>query len=544
MHIDVGGLYVGVCRVVLVCCAITVACLSFASKRWSGDWVEDARNAKVVRGTRFGGSASLASLGQRNFPQANSSLARVGSKDTGGWSMRAWLQKRTQINTAFTGRTASSRDFLRQSTSATAGAATDRFRYAPQKRQAQQRDDNRVAPQRLQRSKDSILKPTASWPDSAQSIRTRHLLRAILRECTYLPDSHACQWVTRHAISRFRDYSFRAWQHRDDREFELRLRAKEKEARSAAVLLRRANQGERKCVMRVLLMAYGRIGKRRHELMRPLLPVKQNGYLEAAEDESNSLEINLDDGVEGGTRTRDLENRASRSTPMTPDTSIPMARNTTLPLLTPPLRALLRSQIQASPPTLTRTNPRRIDPVIPELNTWLRPMPRVRVKNMQKKHYALLLDRVLPPLPTAEWNRLRDLASGKVKPAEPVPRRKRDVSIVHSSVAIPTATSALEMVVKYGKVPMRPLGGRRNPHTMTPRFMRRLYVEVFSQCPLMNWDAEGKQWKVVWGLQALHGASAADMAPVETGPDSDSAEPDLEGEIEEGPYEEPAAAAG
>jgi hypothetical protein len=179
--------------------------------------------------------------------------------------------------------------------------------------------------------------------------------------------------------------------------------------------------------------------------------------------------------------------------------------------LTPQLRALLKSQIQIAPPSLTRRNPRRLQPVIAELNIWHRPMPQVRVKNMKQQHYAYLLARTLPPLPENEWTRLRDLASGRIPIEAPISRRSLQDSTRKNS------DSALEVVVRYGKVPKNVFENRK-VHALTPRFMRRLYGLVFSQCPLMEFDATKDTWTITWGGRALQGGSSGRMKSASVAP--------------------------
>lgn len=165
------------------------------------------------------------------------------------------------------------------------------------------------------------------------------------------------------------------------------------------------------------------------------------------------------------------------------------------PPFTPQLRALLESQIKHPPPHLTRPVARRLQPRLELLNSWKRPMPKRRVANATKKWYAETLDKVHPPLPTQEWYRLRDLARG-VK-SEPIPIRRRG--------APAPAPDALELVVTQGQPSTQKAFEHRHGHAMTPRFMRRLWAQVFAQCPLMEWDAPKERWKVVWGEHELHG---------------------------------------
>ena len=238
---------------------------------------------------------------------------------------------------------------------------------------------------------------------SAEAIFARHVLRTILRECSYLPDSFAADYIRNHAFSRFRTNEYKAWRNRN--QFESQDKSRRKEARSVISTLQRANDGERRCMLKVLHTAYGRIGKRRHELIRPIV------YVEG-QDEILSEGSKAVGDASGAARPKE---KAAAKTKLAPTTPLD---------LTPQLRALLTSQIQAKPPCLARTTLRSVEPSISTLNSWLQPMPQNRIRNARKKHYAMLLDRVQAPLPAEEWERLRDLATGRLPAVGLVERRK------------------------------------------------------------------------------------------------------------------------
>lgn len=323
----------------------------------------------------------------------------------------------------------------------------------------------------------------------------RWLLRGLLRECTYLPDSFARQWTSNYILQRYRTYDFKSWEHRDDPTYDERLRKKLRQARAGLGLLRRANEGERKPLLKVLLMAYGRVGRRRRELMLPLMPKAGQKDLEnmsTAEEEGSDNEIDADWVHPAITAT-------SANTLPSAKEANRGAWSAYVPAFTPQLYALLKSQLESPPPHLTRPELRRMQPRVPELNSWLRPMPRSRVKNQVKAWYADLLEKVHPPLPMPEWERLRHLANGTLKD-DIVPRRKAVGTSGHS---------ALEMVIMHGKPNAKRAFGNRDAHEITQRFMRRLWAQVFAQCPFVDWDSEKRDWKVTWGEQALH----REMAP-------------------------------
>ena len=322
-----------------------------------------------------------------------------------------------------------------------------------------------------------------------RDIRSLHLLRALLRECTYLPDSHARVWTTAHVLSRFRAYTSDSSRRSisDDATFDLaaRLNSKQDDARKQLARLRRANGGERPELLRVLLMAYGRVGRRRRDLLKPLLAVAP---------------ANMPDPVVPNTLPAS-ELEAGPAPPSAEDINQdPLAPNPYTALLTPQLLALAKSQISHPPPHLTRAILRRLQPQLEERNAWLRPMPRVRVANQMKDWYAKLLDRLHPPLPTAEFGHLGNLAAGRRTDAT-VPRRAA------RTVDRTGPRSVLEMVVRHGKITDREaLGGDVRRHVITPRSMQRLWEQVFAQCCAMRWEGtEGGQpgegqWTVQWGL--------------------------------------------
>src|SRR5437667_8780473 len=106
-----------------------------------------------------------------------------------------------------------------------------------------------------------------------------HLLRALLRQCRYLPDPLARTYVAQHIMSRYHVY------HPPKTPISLRGSTKEsvrpnnfppsskrqkkllRDARKALSTLARANDGLVKPLTKVLLHAYGRIGKRRRQLL-------------------------------------------------------------------------------------------------------------------------------------------------------------------------------------------------------------------------------------------------------------------------------------
>lgn len=324
-----------------------------------------------------------------------------------------------------------------------------------------------------------------------------------------------------------------------------------RKARQALHTLRRANDGDKKSLLKVLLLAYGRRGKRRRELLAPLLAPQrlaavpgQGQYFLAASRATGSDDVrgivargerallpsdaqpreaeaieydrpaspkHLSDHEDSGPiingsiapekpafSTRDRSAWKDEEE----DARTPAVFAKYLPHLTPQLRELARSQNIVHLRTTGEFRPRfpgKLEPTVPELNAWRRPMPKSRVKNMTKAWYATFLDRVIPPLPTADWLRLYDLATGKI--AFPgVPLRRPGIT---------TRLSALDLVVTHGRVDKKVFGPVWTAE-MTPRFMARVWSEVFSLCPAMHRDTSEGEWKVIWGQHALSDKTLVD----------------------------------
>jgi hypothetical protein len=274
--------------------------------------------------------------------------------------------------------------------------------------------------------------------------------------------------------------------------------------------LQRANEGDRKMLLKALSMAYGRIGKRRRELLQPLLHTQEhetdeNSSMECKMAELPDVSVNSSPSAPQPDNDLDTLMGSSPSEPAThirapnkkaaqgrADEPVKAKIKAYINDIPAELRALVQSQIAASPPAIARRNPRRLGVEIPELNSWYKPMPDVRVQNKLSEWYAGLLSTVQPPLPDQEWEHLRDLALGVNRAQPPIPRRTN----------LTPPPSVLEMVVARGKLPDN-LFRKDHAHNITPRFMQRLWVEVFSQCSLMNYDSASDKWNVIWGHHVL-----------------------------------------
>ncbi len=308
---------------------------------------------------------------------------------------------------------------------------------------------------RLGKSKDLSQIKYAGF-DNTHDKEIVQLYRGLLRQCTYLPDSAARQFIHKHIVSRFREYHprnvlpARSKGKRSVMVVEQRRQALLRTARKGLVFLQRANDGHPRHLGKILAMTYGRIGTRRHVLMGPLL---------TADTPTDQAAVER------------LSDPASKG----------------LPHPSNQLQALIKIQARRNLTFFSRSSRPTERPQIPEENAWGRPMPVKRVRNMKKRWYAETIDRILPPLPEKEWIRLRGLASGEMQWEGPVPRRAPRVGKgFNTGIVRGTITGGTGFV--------------SSPHELTPRYMRRLWAKLFAQCPLMMPDEARKLgWDIRWG---------------------------------------------
>jgi hypothetical protein len=340
-----------------------------------------------------------------------------------------------------------------------------------------------------------------------------HLLRALLREASYLPDAVSRQYFHRYILGRFRAYQPKQnatttaasdavdRHHRSGfKRHELgvitaRTGQMQKAARKGLNYLQRANQGELPCLERVLYLAYGRIGRRKHALLEHVLrpdPVMDGGKVLSPADcegssplqelyHSNKQWLQYFDAPKSGPEGMYIINISSRYSRF---------------------RAALKSQYQKG----ISINRELKGPAMktPKYNVWMRPMPIKRAVNNVRRWYAEAMTRFLPPLPIEEWDHVDAMIKGTQK-INLVKRRKPARLLYEESFA--EAESPVEIVLeglrmeKLSKA-VRPQGSFR-PHEITPRFMRRLYHRLLQLCCKVEYSEERKYWVPTWG-QSTH----------------------------------------
>ena len=326
------------------------------------------------------------------------------------------------------------------------------------------------------------LQPTTATNDHQETIL---LYRALLRQCTYLPDSAARNYMWSHVRDRFQDYQPLA--RGENGRVRRKINQKEpkralKYARKSLKYLQRADDGHLNQLRTVLNMTYGRIGKRSRLLMTTI-------------QTPNTI---VDDAA-----LAELSQQISKDP----------VRKKKVPKLTDEALALVKSQKKQDSSRFNRGPLRSTEPNMPAVNIWGRPFPQKRKANFIRRWYADTMWRLMPPLPGSEWDRLQGLAIGTTPWDGPVPRRKlgtssaqalEDTSTLFAPIDSPhRLTSSTERVVVHG----RHRETRTNPHRLTPRLMRRLWSKVFQACPRLDWSSERNKWMVTWG----HKGKKADL---------------------------------
>ncbi|RDL30810.1 uncharacterized protein BP5553_10155 [Venustampulla echinocandica] len=317
-----------------------------------------------------------------------------------------------------------------------------------------------------------------------------HIYRALLRATSYLPDAAARAYLADHIRTRFVTHAKSTPLAHIAKN---RLKTAEKTARC----LERAGRGNIEDLEKVLDFAYGRKGARRRHLLRDLL------QKDPPQDDRALAEL-----IKAGS------DQAGKKQPPEIEQMEP----------TPKFRAFLKSHVQCFPKNTQVGKPkiRSTAPRIPETNTWGRPMPLRRQRSIRKRWWAETLDRMFPPVPLKEWNRLRDLALGVV-PVEPlIPRRKpQKPRKIDPEEAIQQQN---RRVVKYLMDTARAKGtmsfdpdrglvvdeegnaGDESESTFRvynyQRTMRRLYSRLWGATPTMYHDVSLGDWVVHWGKPA------------------------------------------
>lgn len=324
----------------------------------------------------------------------------------------------------------------------------------------------------------------------------RHLFRETLREISYLPDPVARRYLREQYITRFRQNAFKLriarkppredqdQDHDDDQKKKKKKRKPlvpysskpavhleavlRRRANHFHHLIQRANEGYLNPLERVLLLAYGRIGPRRHALLRDLLrmePEPQSPLL-PTESKKNPPPQN----------TAEVKQILLAPRPFDDDWKPPTI-----------LIDLLRAQQKSKTVEDLRKGMRikQLEPKVPEENAWGRPMPLVRRRNIRKKWFQNVTKSALPPLPEEDLKTLQGLIDGTV-PWEPPVRRTRIQEQQPPSSSSPSYLDARFLACGPEKGPTFHRYASGRPHNITKRLMRRLWERIYTFVPLMD----------------------------------------------------------
>jgi hypothetical protein len=330
------------------------------------------------------------------------------------------------------------------------------------------------------------------------------LLRALLREASYLPDATARSYFRRYIVGRYKAYqpkqnatasldvqAVEKYRHRSFKRRQIaiineRTRPLLRKGQKGLNFLRRANQGEIPCLQKVLFFAYGRIGRRKYALLENLLrsdPIMDGG---APPKE-----------VEGPTPLQQLYYSNKRylqyfDAPKVERSKMHYVINISDRYSR--LRAVLKSQHQKG--LSIHRELKRPFMKTPINNIWERPMPIKRARNNVRRWYAETMTRVLPPLPNEEWDNVHAMIVGERRIG--LVRRRARASDLSSEEDAFTSTIEEAIALDRPSKADKPAGDQR-PHAITPKFMRRLYTRILMLCCKVEYDDEHKRWKAIWG---------------------------------------------
>ena len=287
-----------------------------------------------------------------------------------------------------------------------------------------------------------------------------HLYRALLRESSYLFHPAAQEFHHRHITWSFRRQQVKEAEPRatSDHDGLLPLLSKNesrqmRRGRRYLYMLQRANQGYTGAVLNVLKMTFARKGKRRRELLKEIMAPSPADIM----------------GPDQGAPSPTLFSRHWR----------PPAKFTML------LRS--QSKLQSFLDARGRIKPQ---PKVPERNRWNKPFPESRIKGMMREWYAKHADTLLPPLEEQEWLAIYKTATDPARSNWNVPQRRRQASVpVFASMPGSSDLFDISSLVKTSPQAVEPQHSKRisailrNPHHLTPRYMRRMMVRTLQNIP-------------------------------------------------------------
>jgi hypothetical protein len=314
-----------------------------------------------------------------------------------------------------------------------------------------------------------------------------HLYRHLLRESTYLPQ--LCRsWIVHRIQDRFRI-------HRHKRLPSLYI----KRAHASLRYLRSANAGHVRRLERLCLMATGRVGKRR----RILLAEQLSKPIIADTAELRVARLTSPDALYG---------------------TVPIEAHDWLEnWFVHKILALARSQLSHQNSDWPHTMRREIDPkkTLSKTNCFNQPPGPRLARNRLKKHFGLLLDQIMAPLPEGEWQNLEALVLSssqnhllKIPARRPVARPVQEDS--SSDLADEEWNWAQHVLYPARKLErgnsrkMKSLTGREDQDPrghgrpigirfISPHVLQRIYRRIWEMSPLVTRKPGQNAWTVTWG---------------------------------------------
>ena len=317
---------------------------------------------------------------------------------------------------------------------------------------------------------------------------TLHLYRHLLRESSYLP------WLVRKQVDIQIKERFRKHQ-KDDVNHEL-TKKRIKDAHKELRRMRAANAGDMPRMRRIMLLAFGRTGRRRRQLVKELL------------------------APEIATTNEELEKHMA-------ETATIMKENRKVDWLdkwdTEKLGKYARMQASVSLHDVPKPelSAKQINPAlfIPKENSWGKPLTPQLYRTKLKKMWKLAADKIMPPLPKEEFEMLGALAQGKIRdPKLLLPPPRRPVAQPLDGEIFPPRTWNWQDYAVKPVAIVEKAANRRNKlltgavdehspvfdpqplscHKYTMRSWRRLYQSIWQLCSTIE-KGDDKSFKVVWG---------------------------------------------
>ncbi len=322
-----------------------------------------------------------------------------------------------------------------------------------------------------------------------------HIYRHLLREASYLP-LVARPYITGRIKAQFRTHQ------RPSAAGGERIR----KAYHGLRYLRAANTGSLSRLRKILLLAFGRTGRRRRELLSTF-------FQSESPADSAALKALIEAGAESPAEAGTPKRKKDWLDRWDVDKLAKYAKSQA-------------SQGLVNTPQATLV-PKQTDPTrkIPAQNIWGDALAPKLARSKLRKGWKEIIKKVLPPVSLGEWELLRDLSTGK-RPAHEwhMPARRVPAREISSGAAGDTAGREWDWAA-YVKRPIRQVEAGQSRrrrlmsgaiddsspnagppigiHRYTPRLMTRLYKQVWAMSSTAE-KGNNKGLEVTWGHREPH----------------------------------------